>query len=68
MNVHSGGVLEEKRDFHRVDFDAAWRRTENVPGNFEHFARDAFARRIKYDLEEEVSSESDLLACVLRLC
>lgn len=64
LHVLGGGVLEEKRDFHRVDFDAAWRRTENVPGNFEHFATDAFVRRIKYFLKEDVSSDSDLLASV----
>lgn len=64
LNVIGGGVLEEKRDFHRVDFDAALRRKENVAGNFEHFAKDAFARRIKYYIKEEVSPESDLLASV----
>ncbi|MDB6035186.1 MAG: hypothetical protein JWM16_5524, partial [Verrucomicrobiales bacterium] len=64
LNVLGGGVLEEKRDFHRVNFDAAWQRKENVAGNFEQFARDAFARRIKYYLKEEVLPECDLLASV----
>ena len=64
LNVLGGGVLEEKRDFLRVDFDAAWRRKENVAGGFEHFAKDAFSRRIKYYLKEEILPDTDLLASV----
>jgi hypothetical protein len=64
LNVLGGGVLEEKRDFHAVDFDAVWRRKENVAGNFEHFAADAFGRRIKYYLKEEKLPDSDLLQTV----
>lgn len=64
LNVLGGGVLEEKRDFLSVDFDAVWRRKENVAGNFEHFASDAFARRIKYYLREDISGDTDLLQSV----
>jgi hypothetical protein len=64
LNVLGGGVLEEKRDFLAVDFDEAFRRKENVAGNFEHFAADAFERRIKYFLKEEIKPGSDLLQLV----
>lgn len=64
MNVHGGGVLEEQRDYLRVNFDAAWRRREYVGGNFERFANDAFVRRINYYLKESISPDSDLLGSV----
>jgi len=61
MSVFGGGVLEVNRDFIPLDFDAVWRRTENVKGNFEGFASDAFARRINYYLKEEIAPDADLL-------
>ncbi|WP_411827520.1 hypothetical protein [Luteolibacter sp. AS25] len=64
LGVFGGGVLEEERDYHITDFDAAWRRTENVKGIFEVFARDAFLRRIKYYLDEEIDSGLDPLEAV----
>ncbi len=64
MNVLGGGVLEENRNFHRVNFDAAWRQTEEVGGNFERFAADAFKRRIEYFLEVEIPPKGDILKSV----
>jgi hypothetical protein len=64
LNVFGGGVLEEKRDFLSVDFDAVWKRKENVGGNFEHFAADAFKRRVKYYLHTEAPPDQDLLSAV----
>ncbi|TLD71126.1 hypothetical protein FEM03_09440 [Phragmitibacter flavus] len=64
LGVFGGGVLEEERDYHITDFDAAWRRTENVKGTFEIFAKDAFLRRIKYYLDEDIDQRLDPLEAV----